>query len=338
VEFCAIYENVVSAVGGGVAIASGASLNVYNSTLYNNTANTLGGGVWSDGTTTLDYVTFSGNYGSGADSLGAMNGQVSMRNTIFTHTGGSTACYTMGAPFLTQGWNLDTDNSCSLVAGTDLPGVPAGLLPCGGYGTVTEICPLQVPGSPALDSGSSPPLNSPPGSPIDRDQIFSVRSFGAGFDRGAREGGDPASDNPTLIELASFTATAADGGVRVEWQTVSEVDNAGFNLYRSEAADGEYVKLNAALIPAQGDPAQGASYAFDDTDVVPGTTYYYKLEDVDLFGVGTFHGPVSVEVGEMPTSVDVLGFATSRVSALAPMAALALGVGGLAWTWRRKRR
>jgi hypothetical protein len=148
----------------------------------------------------------------------------------------------------------------------------------------------------------------------------------------------PDSDPATLIELASFTATQADGGVRVEWQTVSEVDNAGFNLYRSEAADDEYVKLNGALIPAQGDPAQGAMYSYDDIDVVPGTTYFYKLEDVDLHGVSTFHGPVSVDLGEMPTSVDVLGFTASGASALAPLAALALGAGGLAWTWRRKRR
>jgi hypothetical protein len=64
----------------------------------------------------------------------------------------------------------------------------------------------------------------------------------------------------------------------------------------------------------------------------------YKLEDVDLHGVSTFHGPVSVEVDEMPTSVDVLGLAASGASALAPMTALALGVGGLAWARRRKRR
>ena len=27
--------------------------------------------------------------------------------------------------------------------------------------------------------------------------------------------------------------------------------------------------------------------------MVPGTTYYYKLEDLDTGGVGAFHGPVS---------------------------------------------
>jgi hypothetical protein len=148
----------------------------------------------------------------------------------------------------------------------------------------------------------------------------------------------PESGSVTLIELAFFGATAQGGGVQVAWETVSEVDNAGFNIYRSEDPGTGFEKLNAALVPAQGGPTQGASYTYNDVDVVPGSIYFYKLEDVDTFGQATLHGPIIVEVGEMPTSVDVLGFAASGASALAPALGLALGAGGLAWTWRRKRR
>jgi hypothetical protein len=98
---------------------------------------------------------------------------------------------------------------------------------------------------------------------------------------------------PTLIELASFTATPHDGYVLVEWETASEIDNDGFNLWRSEAAGGEYAKLNADLIPAQGGPTTGASYSYNDEAVINGITYWYKLEDVDLYSASTFHGPVS---------------------------------------------
>ena len=79
----------------------------------------------------------------------------------------------------------------------------------------------------------------------------------------------------------------------MQWTTESEIDNAGFNLYRSESADGEYIKINDSLIPAQGSSTQGASYEFIDTDVKNRKTYYYKLEDIDLNGVSTFHGPES---------------------------------------------
>lgn len=77
------------------------------------------------------------------------------------------------------------------------------------------------------------------------------------------------------------------------WNAESEIDNAGFNLYRAESEDGEYVKINDSLIPAEGSPTQGASYQFIDENVQNRKTYYYKLEDIDLKGISTMHGPVS---------------------------------------------
>jgi hypothetical protein len=61
--------------------------------------------------------------------------------------------------------------------------------------------------------------------------------------------------------------------------------------------DGPYTKINDALIPAQGDPVSGASYSYIDTNVVKGSTYYYQLEDVDIYGVSIFHKPVSATAG-----------------------------------------
>ncbi len=50
------------------------------------------------------------------------------------------------------------------------------------------------------------------------------------------------------------------------------------------------------LIPAEGGPTEHANYQYLDADVQPGTTYYYKLEDVDTNGRGTFHFPTLVSV------------------------------------------
>ena len=71
----------------------------------------------------------------------------------------------------------------------------------------------------------------------------------------------------TLITLSSFTAKGISGKVFVTWSTAAEIDNAGFNLYRSETENGEYIKINASLIPAQGSSMQGANYEFVDKDV-----------------------------------------------------------------------
>jgi len=79
--------------------------------------------------------------------------------------------------------------------------------------------------------------------------------------------------------------------------TGSELDNLGFNLLRSEAEEGPYSKINESLIPGEGDQSWGAMYSYTDTDVENGTTYWYQLEDVDIYGVSTLHGPVSATPG-----------------------------------------
>ncbi|MFN3532057.1 MAG: hypothetical protein ACK41Q_06015, partial [Candidatus Brocadia sp.] len=103
------------------------------------------------------------------------------------------------------------------------------------------------------------------------------------------------TEPPTAIELVYFKAKANDNGsVTLKWKTATEVDNAGFNLYRAKSRDGEYKKINDTLIPAQGNAVSGASYRYVDT---PGKgTFYYKLEDVDYSGVSTMHGPEKVRV------------------------------------------
>ena len=97
----------------------------------------------------------------------------------------------------------------------------------------------------------------------------------------------------TSIELSEFYATSYNREVVLNWSTEAEIDNAGYNIYRSESKDGEYLKINELLIPAQGSSTQGASYEFIDKNAKNRKTYWYKLEDLDFNGISTFHGPVS---------------------------------------------
>jgi hypothetical protein len=98
---------------------------------------------------------------------------------------------------------------------------------------------------------------------------------------------------PTVITLASFIGIPGNREVMLVWVTESEIENAGFNIYRAETEDGTYVRLSASLIPAQGTATSGATYTYADRDVVNRRTYFYKLEDIDDNGVATSHGPIS---------------------------------------------
>jgi hypothetical protein len=103
---------------------------------------------------------------------------------------------------------------------------------------------------------------------------------------------------PTAVTLASFgahsTSPNVPGRITLNWTTASEVNTAGFNLYRSESADGPYVRINAQLIPASVDSLVGGKYEYQDSSVSPGRTYYYQLEDVEYDGTSVRHSPVAV--------------------------------------------
>ena len=72
--------------------------------------------------------------------------------------------------------------------------------------------------------------------------------------------------------------------INITWETASEVDTAGFLLYRSGSLDGPFSLLTETPIPAQGDPLVGASYRYEDRDVVWGQRYFYQLEEVERSG------------------------------------------------------
>lgn len=98
----------------------------------------------------------------------------------------------------------------------------------------------------------------------------------------------------TPIELASFTAQASRGRVGLEWVTATELDTAGFTLFRSDTEGGTRVQVTPQLIAAQGSGVTGASYSFID---YPGNgTFYYWLSDVDYSGQSGLHGPIAVRV------------------------------------------
>jgi hypothetical protein len=133
------------------------------------------------------------------------------------------------------------------------------------------------------------------------------------------------------LAAAAEEPTPAASVVVVEWTTESEVDVAGFNLYRSENPNGPYVKVNTTLIPGSPDPLLGGKYVYTDTNVVAGQTYYYKLEDVDLDGTITLHGPIEVVAEES---------GPSALTSLAAWWPLVVGVAVLALggviLWRRR--
>lgn len=92
------------------------------------------------------------------------------------------------------------------------------------------------------------------------------------------------------ITLASFEASAQAQGVELRWTTGSEIDNYSFVLWRATDPAGEFKNIGQILSQAQG--PGNTNYAYVDHGVTPGTTYYYKIEDISTYGYSTMHQTV----------------------------------------------
>ena len=103
-------------------------------------------------------------------------------------------------------------------------------------------------------------------------------------------------DSSLPVELSLFTASPGNGIITLKWLTESEIENLGFNIYRSTNENGEFVMLNAELIAGAGSSSEKHEYSYVDQDVKNGITYWYKLEDIDYNGKTELHGPISATV------------------------------------------
>ncbi|NCC51599.1 MAG: hypothetical protein EOM20_10320, partial [Spartobacteria bacterium] len=101
---------------------------------------------------------------------------------------------------------------------------------------------------------------------------------------------------PTPVELLAFTAQRVDDKDVVLWTTAVELNNLGFNVYRSETRDGEKVRVNDVLIEGNGSGI-GRAYGLTNAVTVPDAACYYWLEDVAYDFTSSMHGPRGVNSG-----------------------------------------
>ena len=87
------------------------------------------------------------------------------------------------------------------------------------------------------------------------------------------------------VALSYFRAESSDSGAVVKWTTESELDNAGFNIYRSSSTEDPFVKVNTNLIQGAGTTSERNEYTWTDTTAKPNIAYYYQIEDVSFSGV-----------------------------------------------------
>ncbi len=107
-------------------------------------------------------------------------------------------------------------------------------------------------------------------------------------------GNFPASALP--IQLASFTGSVVNGNsVRLNWQTISEVNNYGFEIEKSLGNANNYQSVPNSFVAGHGTTSEPHSYTFTEPNVGQGT-WYYRLKQIDLNGSSNYHEGVRVDV------------------------------------------
>jgi hypothetical protein len=97
----------------------------------------------------------------------------------------------------------------------------------------------------------------------------------------------------SAVALRSLTATPYNSAVDIRWETNAEQNHLGFNVYRADESGDEYQQINTTMIRNFNNAGQArGTYRFVDNDVNNDNTYFYYIEDIEITGKRTLHGPV----------------------------------------------
>ncbi|KAB2907203.1 MAG: T9SS type A sorting domain-containing protein [Ignavibacteriales bacterium] len=108
-------------------------------------------------------------------------------------------------------------------------------------------------------------------------------------------------DTPLPVELTSFTGVRTKTGVRLNWETATEVNNYGFEIERS-TENGSWVKI--AFVQGHNTSNSPKYYQFLDNNAGD-TKLFYRLKQID--NDGTFEYSNTIEIaGSLPKGIKLL--------------------------------
>ncbi|GMU87432.1 MAG: hypothetical protein AMXMBFR48_26730 [Ignavibacteriales bacterium] len=106
-----------------------------------------------------------------------------------------------------------------------------------------------------------------------------------------------AQNTPLPVELIAFRGYATESGVKLNWQTATEVNNYGFEIHRSvKGSDADWEDIGFVI--GNGNSNSEKSYSFTDGSVAPGIKYLYRLKQIDTDGKFEYSQQVSVFTGK----------------------------------------
>jgi hypothetical protein len=94
-----------------------------------------------------------------------------------------------------------------------------------------------------------------------------------------------AAPSPSPAPSPAGSPSPAPLSNTLKWSTASEVENFGYDVYRSEKEDGPFVRINTKPIAGAGTLDEPSFYEYVDTDIDPTKGYFYYVVRISLKGV-----------------------------------------------------
>lgn len=95
------------------------------------------------------------------------------------------------------------------------------------------------------------------------------------------------------IQLAAFSGTFINNTVRLNWRTISEINNYGFYIQKRTGSTSQWLEIPNSFVPGHGTTNEPQNYSF--VDQAPGTgSLQYRLKQVDLDGSIHYTEPIMV--------------------------------------------
>jgi hypothetical protein len=90
----------------------------------------------------------------------------------------------------------------------------------------------------------------------------------------------------------------------LRWKTASEVDNFGFDIYRSISEEGPFERITEEPVAGAGTTDEPQSYVWVDDAIDPSRGYHYYIESISMAGVRERFSPVVFIGPKKPAAVD----------------------------------
>jgi hypothetical protein len=104
------------------------------------------------------------------------------------------------------------------------------------------------------------------------------------------------AEEALAVTFGLFTAEVIEpnGGVTLQWTTLTEINNYGFYIQRKKVGDLNFETITADVIPGAGTTTEPQAYSFIDTSLTQSGNYEYRILQIDSNSLEHYSSVVSI--------------------------------------------